>query len=84
MTDMTKHYAEDFLHQTTTTRPRPFVLYSQVSTKVQVKGISLDAQQHMLNSYVDQTGGVILDVFQDVASAYGPKASTRRSLLTMA
>ncbi len=81
MTHMTKHQDEDLIHPTTKKRPRPFVLYSRVSTKDQVKGISLDAQQHLLNNYVDQAGGVIFDAFQDVASAYGPKASKRLGLL---
>ena len=81
MAPMTQHNEEDLVAQTTNNCPRVFVQYIRVSTKDQVKGISLDAQQHTLNTYVGQKGGLILDVFQDVGSAYGPKASKRPGLL---
>jgi DNA invertase Pin-like site-specific DNA recombinase len=62
-------------------RPRRCVLYQRISTKGQTDGISLDAQQSTLQTHVEQLGGMVLDTFQDVASAYGPKASHRKGLL---
>jgi len=61
-------------------RPRPFVLYARVSTKTQTDGISLDAQQSTLQTHVEQLDGVVLGIFQDVASAYGENASHRKGL----
>lgn len=66
--------------QRTTKRPRRFVLYTRISTKEQADGISLDAQRSTLQTYVEQHGGIALAVYQDVESAYGPKASHRKGL----
>lgn len=62
-------------------RPRRFVLYTRISTKSQTDGISIDAQQSTLQSHVEQLNGIVLGILQDVASAYGPKASHRKGLL---
>jgi len=52
-----------------------------VESKGQVDGISLEAQQTTLQAYVEQHVGVVVGVFQDVASGYGRKASNRKGLL---
>jgi DNA invertase Pin-like site-specific DNA recombinase len=77
---MTNYNEEDLTAQTTNDCPRAFVQYIRVSTKKQMKGISLDAQQHTLNTYVEQKGGMLLEIFQDVCSAYDPNSSKRPGL----